>query len=67
MDTNNSQSKDKISLGLSVFIAFCVIALFCAISLAVARNIDGLTKQQQVNYFSLPSLEQDENSKNLYL
>ena len=56
MDTNNDQSRDKLSIGLSLFIALCVIGLFCAISIAIAKNIDSMSLEQQTKYLSLPSL-----------
>ena len=39
-DNKNNRSDDKLSMGLSVFIALCVVSLFCAVSIAIVENID---------------------------
>jgi len=43
-ENNNEQNEDKLSMGLSVFIALCVVSLFCAISIAIVENIDPLAQ-----------------------
>lgn len=60
---NNDQTKDKdkdtLTLGLSLFIALCVIVLFCAISVAIAKNVDNLSKGQEARYIPLPILDDE--------
>ena len=39
------QSEDKVSMGMSVFIALCVVGIFCAISIAIMENIGNSAQQ----------------------
>ena len=43
MNGENENRGDKLSMGLSVFIALCVVSLFCAISIAIVENLDTLS------------------------
>lgn len=36
---NVGSGSDKFSMGISVFIALCVVGLFCAISIAVIEKV----------------------------
>lgn len=42
-DNNQNRNQDKLSMGLSVFIALCVVSLFCAVSIAIVENIEPIT------------------------
>ncbi|MCA9749755.1 MAG: hypothetical protein KC414_11675 [Romboutsia sp.] len=55
MVEESEQAKDKLSIGLSLFIAFCVIGLLFAISVAIAKNIHSISESKKIdqNYFSV--------------
>jgi len=57
MDSNRNQEGERLSIGLSIFIAICVIGLFCAISIAIAKNIDKMAKEKQTKFFVLPAVD----------
>lgn len=38
-DNNLGQHSEKLSMGLSVFIALCVVGLFCAISIVIIEGL----------------------------
>ena len=70
MSMDNEQvrnDKDNLTLGLSLFIALCVIVLFCAISVAIAKNINGASHTHGTNNFFLPSLEGNDSTKDVTL
>lgn len=52
------QAADKYSMGISVFIALCVIGLFCAVSIAIIENFHH-SEQGKGKHITLP------NSKDL--
>lgn len=54
MNSNEQQTKDKLSIILSVFIALCVVFLFCTISIAVAKNIDTMSQDFGKKHVLLP-------------
>lgn len=49
----NDQGKepeDKVSMGLSLFIALCIVSVFCILSIAIVENIDSAAiKSKHVN------------------
>lgn len=51
---SEKQSSDKLSMTLSVFIALCVVSIFCAISIAIVENIDSISKQHKSKRINLP-------------
>lgn len=53
------QDDDKYSMGLSVFIALCVIGLFCAVSIAIIENFHVKNEHSRTKHVNLP------NSKDL--
>lgn len=56
MNKNNlGPNSDKLSMGLSVFIALCVVSLFCAISIVVIESIDYPYLNNMNKQVSLPS------------
>lgn len=56
MNKNNlGQNGDKLSMGLSVFIALCVVGLFCAISIVIIESIDHPYINNKNKQISLPS------------
>ena len=40
MEDRNEDTRDKLSLAIALLLAACIIGLFCALSIAVAQNID---------------------------
>lgn len=60
MSYEEQEAKDRLSLGLSLFIALCVIALFCAISIAITRHME-MDEDEIKEYYSFTN---NENTKN---
>ena len=52
---NEDQKEDKLSMGLSVFIALCVVSIFCAISIAIVENIDPVAHTVSNKHINLPN------------
>ena len=53
-EKKNEPIADKISMTLSVFIALCVVSIFCALSIVVVENIDNLSKHNSSKRVNLP-------------
>ncbi len=53
-DNNKRQIDDKLSMTLSVFIALCVVSVFCAISIVIVENIDSFSRHNQSKRINLP-------------
>jgi hypothetical protein len=51
---NQRQIGDKLSMTLSIFIALCVVSIFCAISIIIVENIDSLAENHKNKRISLP-------------
>ncbi len=54
MSDDKQQPSDKLSMTLSVFIALCVVSIFCAISIAIVENIDSVSRQHKSKRINLP-------------
>ena len=52
MEDRNQDTTDKMSLAIALLIAACIIGLFCAISIAIAQNIDA-EQGEAPEYFSI--------------
>lgn len=63
MNYEEQDAKDRLSLGLSLFIALCVIALFCAISVAITRHME-MDESELEEYYSLSN--NDNTSEQLF-
>ena len=48
------QIGDKLSMTLSVFIALCVVSIFCAVSIVIVENIDNLSRHNKAKRLNLP-------------
>ena len=56
MTANNKQTtSDKLSMGLSLFIVLCVVAVFCAISIAIIENVTNSQQQTKHKHVNLPN------------
>jgi hypothetical protein len=53
-DDKQQQISDKISMTLSVFIALCVVSIFCALSIVIVENIDNLSRHNSSKRVNLP-------------
>lgn len=51
---NQKETGNKLSMSLSVFIALCVVSVFCAISIVIVENIDILSSTNKVKRVHLP-------------
>lgn len=51
---NQRQIGDKLSMTLSIFIALCVVSIFCAVSIVIVENIDNLSKNSKSKRINLP-------------
>ncbi len=52
---NRRHDSDKISMTLSVFIALCVVSIFCAVSIVIVENIDNISRQYKAKRMSVPN------------
>lgn len=52
MEDRSEDTRDKVSLAVALLIAACIIGLFCAISIAIAQNID-VNNEENGEYFSV--------------
>ncbi len=52
---NQHQSNDKLSMTISVFIALCLVSIFCAVSIIIVENIDNISKQNKMKRLNLPN------------
>ena len=55
---NEDQNDDKLSMGLSVLIALCVVFLFCAISIVIVENmetLDTIKSSDRAQHVNLPN------------
>lgn len=52
---NQRHSSDKISMTLSVFIALCVVSIFCAISIVIVENIDNISRHHKAKRMNVPT------------
>jgi hypothetical protein len=52
-ENSGEQSGDKLSMGLSVFIALCVVAIFCAISIGIVENVESLPRHDKDKHVTL--------------
>lgn len=52
---NRRQSGDKFSMTISVFIALCLVSIFCAVSIIIVENIDNLSKHNKIKRLNLPN------------
>lgn len=53
-DNNDRESSNKVSMTVSVFIALCVVSIFCVVSIAIVENIDGLSSSNKTKRLHLP-------------
>lgn len=53
-DQDQKEATNKLSMTLSVFIALCVVSVFCAISIVVVENIDVLSRSNKLKHVHLP-------------
>ena len=53
MEDRNEDNCDKMSLAIALLIAACIIGLFCAISIAIAQNIDVDSDNEFGEHFSI--------------
>lgn len=51
---NQRQIGNKLSMTLSVFIALCVVSIFCAVSIVIVENIDNLSRGSKNKRIHLP-------------
>lgn len=51
---NQRQVGDKLSMTLSVFIALCVVSIFCAVSIVIVENIDNISRHHKAKRINLP-------------
>lgn len=56
-DDNQQQTNDKLSMTLSVFIALCVVSIFCAISIAIVENIDSMSRDHKAKRVNLQHIK----------
>lgn len=49
------ENADKYSMSLSVFIALCVIGLFCAVSIAIIENFHAKNESTHSKHVNLPN------------
>jgi len=54
-DGDENRDEQKLSMGLSVFIALCVVSLFCALSIAIVENIDPMAHNDNSKHVNLPN------------
>lgn len=52
---NQRQIGDKLSMTLSIFIALCVVSIFCAVSIVIVENIDNLSRHSKSKRLNLPN------------
>lgn len=52
---NQRQTGDKLSMTLSVFIALCVVSIFCAISIVIVENIDNISRNHKAKRMQVPT------------
>ncbi|HSX19965.1 MAG TPA: hypothetical protein VLG38_02430 [Gammaproteobacteria bacterium] len=50
---NQRQEGDRLSMTLSVFIALCVVSIFCAVSIVVVENIDNISRHHKAKRMSV--------------
>ncbi len=50
---NQRQDGDRLSMTLSVFIALCVVSIFCAVSIVVVENIDNISRHHKAKRMSV--------------
>lgn len=50
---NQRQIGDKLSMTLSVFIALCVVSIFCAVSIVIVENIDNISRHHKAKRIHL--------------
>lgn len=43
----------KLSMGLSVFIALCIVSIFCAVSIVIIENIDDMAQNSKARRVNL--------------
>lgn len=53
-DKNIKETENKLSMTLSVFIALCVVSVFCAISIVIVENIENLSRSNKLRHVNLP-------------
>ncbi len=51
---NQRQIGNKLSMTLSVFIALCVVSIFCAVSIVIVENIDNISRGNKTKRIHLP-------------
>jgi hypothetical protein len=51
----NRQSEDRVSMGMSVFIALCVVGIFCAVSIAIMENLGNPEQDHKEKHINLPN------------
>lgn len=51
---NQEEAGNKLSMTLSVFIALCLVSVFCAISIVIVENIEILSHSNQLKMVHLP-------------
>lgn len=52
---NQRHTGDKVSMTLSVFIALCVVSIFCAVSIVIVENIDNISRRHKAKRMHVPS------------
>lgn len=52
---NQRQNTDKLSMTISVFIALCVVSIFCAISIVIVENIDNISRNHKAKRMHVPN------------
>ena len=51
---NDNEEGNKISMTKSVFIALCVVSVFCAISIMIVEKVDGVASMSKAKRLHLP-------------
>lgn len=51
---NQRQISKQLSMSLSIFIALCVVSIFCTVSIILLENMDHLSDDNQVKRVHLP-------------
>gem|GEM_PF-6518928 len=59
---STQHAKEKLSLGVLLLIAVCLIFTFYAVSIAVSRNIRTMAQNKKIERHNLPNYNKNANS-----